>query len=149
MVLFVAHQLEGPAASWWENYLSVQAPEKVVTWAEFCEAFRRTHIPESMMSMKAQEFHELKQGRTSIMEYLDRFNYLTRYAVDEVSTNKKKQLRFRLGLHPEMRKELALLEPRNFEHLVNAALSMENECKEVEKYRKREREGEIFAHGAS
>jgi hypothetical protein len=101
-----------------------------------------------MMAMKAQEFRELKQGRTSIGEYLDRFNYLARYAVDEVSTDKK-QLRFRLGLHPKMRKELALLEPHNFEQLVNAALSMENERKEVEKYRKREREAEIFARGAS
>ena len=38
-VRFVAHQLDGPTTSWWENY-TVTYPIANVTWEQFQQAFR-------------------------------------------------------------------------------------------------------------
>ena len=41
-VHFAAHQLDGPAASWWENFI-VTYPIDTVTWDQFQQAFRTAH----------------------------------------------------------------------------------------------------------
>src|SRR6266540_4725945 len=45
--LFAAHQLRGPAASWWATYLAMQPAGSQVPWTEFHVAFRAYHIPSS------------------------------------------------------------------------------------------------------
>ena len=50
-VRFVAHQLDGPAASWWENYI-VTYPIATVTWDQFQQAFHTAHVSTRAMSMK-------------------------------------------------------------------------------------------------
>ena len=57
-VRFAAHQLDGPAASWWENY-TVTYPIAMVTWDQFQQAFRTAHVSTGAMSMKKREFHNL------------------------------------------------------------------------------------------
>ena len=42
-VRFVAHQLDGPAASWWENFTATY-PIVTVTWDQFQEAFHTAHV---------------------------------------------------------------------------------------------------------
>ena len=42
-VRFAAHQLDGPAASWWENYTATH-PIDTVTWDQFQQAFRTAHV---------------------------------------------------------------------------------------------------------
>src|SRR5438876_2668456 len=42
--LFVAHQLRGPIASWWDTFLAMQPTGRQVPWMEFREAFRAHHI---------------------------------------------------------------------------------------------------------
>ena len=54
-VCFAAHQLDGPAASWWENYTAT-FPIANVTWDQFQQAFRTTHVSTRAMSMKKREF---------------------------------------------------------------------------------------------
>lgn len=39
-VLFASHQLEGPAAEWWDTFCASHADPQRVTWAEFSAAFR-------------------------------------------------------------------------------------------------------------
>jgi hypothetical protein len=41
--------------------------------------------------LKKKEFEELKQGSMSVSEYVTRFTQLSRYAMDNVDTNEKKQ----------------------------------------------------------
>ena len=48
-VSFAAHQLDGSATSWWENFGAMRPAGHVTTWAEFSEAFREHHIPEGLM----------------------------------------------------------------------------------------------------
>ena len=42
-VKFAAHQLEGPAASWWENFTAT-FPVDTITWDQFQQAFQTAHV---------------------------------------------------------------------------------------------------------
>ena len=64
-VRFAAHQLYGPAASWWENYTATYPPA-TVTWAEFRQAFRTAHVSAGAMSLKKKEFCSLRQGGRTV-----------------------------------------------------------------------------------
>ena len=74
--LFAAHQLRGPAASWWVTYLAMQPAGRRVPWTEFCAAFRAYHIPSSILKIKLREFMALKQGNKMVREYVHAFNHL-------------------------------------------------------------------------
>jgi hypothetical protein len=48
--------------------------------------------------LKKKEFLTLKQGNMTVNEYLDKFTHLSRYALDEVNTDAKRQKHFLDGL---------------------------------------------------
>lgn len=52
--LFAAHQLRGSAADWWENYCNAHPDAVNIEWAEFADAFRAAHVPESTIDMKKE-----------------------------------------------------------------------------------------------
>ena len=64
-VMFAAHQLEGPAASWWENFTAT-FPVDTVTWDQFQQAFRTAHVSAGAMAMKKHEFRNLPQGGRTV-----------------------------------------------------------------------------------
>src|ERR1043165_1791123 len=107
-VNYADYHLEGAASSWWENYLNTRPTGPPTAWNEFCTAFREHHIPKGLMDRKREEFYNLTQGRRSVDEYSREFNQLARYATEEVSTDAKKQERFRRGLNSGLRRELNL-----------------------------------------
>src|SRR3954462_2580104 len=84
-VIFVVYFLEGAAFQWWENYVAMQPDGHVVTWQEFCVAFRGYHILDELMESKKEEFCNLSQGEMSIHEYVREFTRLARYAQYETS----------------------------------------------------------------
>ena len=84
-VRYATYLLSGPAASWWENLVAVQAPEKVFTWEEFKRKFREYHVPESVMELKRREFENLEQKERPVMAYVREFSSLSRYAPDRKS----------------------------------------------------------------
>jgi hypothetical protein len=43
------------------------------------------------MKLKKKEFEYIKQGSLSVSEYVTRFTQLSRYALDNMDTNEKKQ----------------------------------------------------------
>ena len=88
-VRFAVHQLDGPAASWWENY-TVTYPIATVTWDQFHQAFRTAHVSAGAMAMKKREFCNLHQGGHTIGQYVDDFSKLARYAPDDVATDAAK-----------------------------------------------------------
>ena len=69
-VRFAAHQLDGPAASWWENFTATY-PINTVTWDQFQQAFRIAHVSAGAMSMKKREFHNLRQVGHTVGQYVD------------------------------------------------------------------------------
>ena len=122
-VTYAAYHLEGPASLWWENFEAMRPVGQITTWAEFSEAFREHHIPEGLMDRKREEFCNFTQGRLTVDAYSREFGNLARYAPKEVSTDAKKQARFRKGLSPELRRDLRLHECTSFQKLVNKAIS--------------------------
>ena len=71
---------------------------QVITWAVFKDGFRAAHIPPGMMTIKKREFRALRQGSGSVKEYLQKFNLLSRYAPEDVSTEAAKVEQFMEGL---------------------------------------------------
>src|SRR4051812_22742500 len=77
------------------------------------------------MERKREEFCNLTQGKMSVHEYRTEFTRLARYAQEEVSTDARKQERFRKGLSPVLRHDLNLHEFVNFQDLVNKSFKAE------------------------
>jgi hypothetical protein len=50
------------------------------------------------MKINKKEFLSLKQGNMSVSEYRDKFIQLSRYALDEVADDERKQEHFMEGL---------------------------------------------------
>jgi hypothetical protein len=113
-VHYAIHLLSGPAASWWENEVTLQLPEKVFTWEEFKEKFHTFNVPDSIVELKRREFEDLKQGNSTMMSYIKEFNRISRYASDEVSTDAGRVKRFLRGLDPYSAMQMKLTKPRNF-----------------------------------
>jgi hypothetical protein len=90
-VLFVLHQLEGPATDWWDAYVEAHEEPESINWQEFKNSFRSHHVPLGVMKVKKKEFEDLKQGSMSVNEYVTRFTQLSRYAPDNMDTDEKKQ----------------------------------------------------------
>ena len=107
-VTYAAYHLKGPASLWWENFDAMRPVGQITTWAEFSEAFREHHIPEGLIDRKREEFCNFTQGRLTVDAYSLEFGNLARYAPEEVSTDAKKQARFRKGLSPELHRDLPL-----------------------------------------
>src|ERR1043165_6768652 len=135
-VIFAVYFLEGAAFQWWENYVAMQPVGHIVTWQEFCVAFRGYHILDELMERKKEEFCNLSQGDMTIHEYVREFNRLARYAQDEITTDARKQARFRKGLSPILRHDLNLIEFATFEDLVNRSFRAEHGNEIFEESRK-------------
>lgn len=78
------------------------------------------------MQMKKNEFIALKQGHTSVNEYLTKFNQLAHYAPSDVADEEEKIDRFVKGMSEDMRVQLILHDFPSFHQLVNKALILEN-----------------------
>jgi hypothetical protein len=75
--------------------------------------FRSHHVPQGIIKVKKKEFQDLKQGSMMVSEYVTRFMQLSRYAPNDVDTDKKKQECFLNGLDDGL---AYALEARDFEN---------------------------------
>jgi hypothetical protein len=89
-MLFVAPQLFGTAAEWWETYRNSHQNVGAITWNEFKARFRTHYIVHCTLKLKKKEFSELQQDGITVNEYLNKFTQMSRYAPDEVNTDEKK-----------------------------------------------------------
>src|ERR1041385_2277846 len=114
----------------------MQPEGHIVSWQEFRDAFRGYHLLDELMERKREDFCNLTQGEMSIYEYVRELNRLTRYAQDEITTDARKQARFRKGLSPILLHDLNLIEFATFEDLVNRSFRAENGNEVFEESRK-------------
>ena len=126
--LFAAHQLRGPAASWWDTFLAMQPARHRVPWTEFRAAFKAHHIPSSVVKIKLREFMTLKQGTKTVREYVQKFNELARYAPNQVDTDEKKRECFLEGMSPKLRSRLGRYF-EDFNQMVDDAIAMEEDLR--------------------
>jgi hypothetical protein len=124
--LFAAQQLCGPANTWWGNFVAVQPANHQITWDEFKLAFREHYIPEGVLHMKQDEFMKLKQGGDTVTQYLNKFNHLSQYAIDQVNTDIKKKNCFMRGLNDWMQRKMATCIDLTYGRAVSTALAVES-----------------------
>jgi hypothetical protein len=140
-VLFASHQLEGPAADWWDAYVEAHEEPESINWQEFKNSFHSHHVPLGVMKLKKKEFEDLKQGSMSVSKYVTHFTQLSRYAPDNVDTNEKKQDWFLNGLNDSLAYALEARDFINFQDMVGKALVLENRRGIMERKRKMQRTG--------
>jgi hypothetical protein len=123
--LFAALQLRGPASTWWGNFVAVQPAGHQITWDEFKLAFSEHYVPEGVLHMKQEEFIRLKQGGDTVMQYLNKFNHLSQYAIDQVNTDLKKKNCFMRGLNDRLQRKMATCLDLTYSRAVSMALVVE------------------------
>jgi hypothetical protein len=67
-VAITAHQLEGPAKAWRDNYTATHPNPAFITWPEFCEAFREQYLLGELLVQKAQKCDEGRGVRAPLHE---------------------------------------------------------------------------------
>jgi hypothetical protein len=136
-VLFVAHQLYGTVAIWWETYCNAHVNVDTITWKEFKARLCAHYVPRGTMKLKKKEFADLKQDGMTVNEYLNSFIQLSWYAPDDISTDEKQQDVFLNGLNDDIQFQLLNTNYADFQHMVDMAIVIENKIKEMEKDDKR------------
>src|SRR4051812_23702979 len=77
------------------------------------------------MDRKGEEFLNLTQGNMTVEAYEREFLNLSRYAEEEITTDARRQQKFRRGLNPDLRLALAVHDFSNFSTMVNKAIIVE------------------------
>jgi hypothetical protein len=106
--------------------VAVQPADHKITWDEFKLAFREHYIPEGVLHMKQEEFMKLKQGGDTVTHYLNKFNHLSQYAIDQVNTDIKKKNCFMRGLNDWMQRKMATCIDLTYGRAVSIALAVES-----------------------
>ncbi|KAK1621189.1 hypothetical protein QYE76_026706 [Lolium multiflorum] len=110
---------------------------KVFTWEEFTRKFRESNVPESIVELKRREFESLEQKDKAILTYVREFSKLSRYAVEEVNTEDKKKKRFLRGLSPQFKVQLRMMRATEFQELVDAAITLEDDFKQLQEEKRK------------
>jgi hypothetical protein len=117
--------LRCPASTWWANFSAIQPAGHLVTWAEFKQAFREHYIPKGVLQMKMEEFIHLKQGGYSVMQYRNKFNHLSQYAIDQMDMDLKKKNYFMRGLNDRLQLKIAACLDFTYSRVICIAFSVE------------------------
>ena len=123
-------QLEGEAQVWCK-WARTSRDLEAMTWAEFQELFMGKYFPETAKHAKAQEFLKLKQGVTTVMDYVARFTELARFADDYVTTDLAKVRKFENGLKLPIRARIIGLRLQDMDSMVGTALTIEREIEDA------------------
>jgi hypothetical protein len=75
--------------------------------------------------MKQEEFMKLKQGGDTATQYLNKFNHLSQYAIDQVNTDLKKRNCFMRGLNDRMQRKMATCIDLSYGRAISTALAVE------------------------
>ncbi|MCI36280.1 hypothetical protein A2U01_0057502, partial [Trifolium medium] len=82
-VTFATRLFRGPACNWWHGAKEYMMTNVVdMNWENFSRMFRGQYVPDSFAFQMGRELGELKQGKSTVAEYTQRFNELVRYSSD-------------------------------------------------------------------
>ena len=129
-IRLAAFQLEGEARVWL-RWVRTSRDLEIMTWAEFQELFMGKYFSETARHAKAQKFLELKQGATTVMDYVARFTELARFTDDYVATDLAKVRRFENGLKLSIRARIVGLRLQDMDSMVGTALTIEREIEDA------------------
>jgi hypothetical protein len=84
------------------------------------------------MIVRKEEFLALKQGPLSVIEYRDKFLQLSRYTLEDVNMDAKRQYRILRGLVDPLHYQLMNHTFPTFQHLIDRAIMTERKRREME-----------------
>ncbi|CAL2240061.1 unnamed protein product [Prunus armeniaca] len=97
-VCLAAFILKGNAYHWWKTVRRGYTNPAAIIWEEFQRAFCDQFYSHTYKTAKRVEFLHLRQGSMSVFEYEHKFNELSRFAPELVTTKEDKCTRFKEGL---------------------------------------------------
>jgi hypothetical protein len=86
-------------------------------------------VPRNTLRLKKKDFSYLNQGSMTVNQFIQ----LSRYAINDVNTDEKKQDMFLKVLNDEIQFQMLNTDYLDFQHLVDKTIIIENKLKEMEK----------------
>ncbi|MQM01836.1 hypothetical protein Taro_034594 [Colocasia esculenta] len=120
---------EERADVWWASLMRTRFEEGAidVAWDEFVRLFRAKFVPEHIQDRMEQEFLSLTQGSKTVLEYEAKFAELSKYAPHIVADERRKAMKFVMGLKPSLRTRLVAFGHRTLDEALSAACRQEGE----------------------
>ncbi|WVZ96414.1 hypothetical protein U9M48_042052 [Paspalum notatum var. saurae] len=109
-----------------------------VSWDEFRAAFRAHYLPPSLIELKQREFRALRQGDTSVLEYVQAFVRLSQYSPEDVNTDPRRATRLLDGFDPTLLTHLGRSYD-SFTELVDVAIDMEQRLRQAHEDQQKKR----------
>ena len=94
----VTSLLQDEAYQWWISMTRTAPPERV-TWRFFLDEFKKNYVGRIYLNNMRREFHNLKQRKLSVTEYLREFTRLSKYAPEMLVTKEEKCRKFEADLN--------------------------------------------------
>ncbi|KAK1590257.1 hypothetical protein QYE76_018765 [Lolium multiflorum] len=120
-----------------ESSTLLDADKKGIYLGGVHEEVQGINVPESIVELKRREFESLEQKDKAILTYVGEFSKLSRYAVEEVNTEDKKKKRFLRGLSPQFKVQLRMMRATEFQELVDAAITLEDDFKQLQEEKRK------------
>ncbi|KAF7141664.1 hypothetical protein RHSIM_Rhsim06G0042800 [Rhododendron simsii] len=135
-VKLAAFMFTDEAYRWW---LTIKESEPNMKWDRFKEVFNSMYFPPSVKEQMIAEFLDLRQGNLTVTEYAAKFTRLSRFATYVVDTEDKKARKFEGGLKDDFKTKVKLLKLPTYAEVLDRALILENDEKELAKRRDHKR----------
>jgi hypothetical protein len=107
----------------------MQVGDHVIGLEEFKSKFCKAHIPSVLIKVIKDKFINLKQGGMSVLDYMEKFTTLSRYAPEDTNTVEKKKDHFMNGLNEEIQSILVAVPYPYLESIVDPAIMVESKRK--------------------
>ena len=123
-VAFATYMLEVDVEFWWNGVKQLlEEFQMEITWNVFRDAFYQKYFPAFVRNAKELEFIQLRQGNSSIFEYIAKFEELCKFSTiyQWNPDGEWKCIKFESGLREDMLATIGLMEIRDFPTLVNNA----------------------------
>lgn len=124
--------LEGEADHWWDSVKRIRNTD-ALNWEEFDQIFQDKYFLDSVRDRMKTDFLALRHGNMTVAEYEKRFDELSRYATEFISTEASRAKRFEQGLRPVIREKLVALKIREYGDLVDRAVIVERDMEDTQR----------------
>ena len=117
----------GLADMWWKTVRAeYRTVADVEAWGNFKKQFGDKYVPAHFKRQKAIEFQQLVQGNMTVLEFLTKFERLSRYALDFINTVEKKIAKLLEGLNVIIERDaMGVVPPATFEEVVKRTYKFE------------------------
>ncbi|KAJ4980749.1 hypothetical protein NE237_031586 [Protea cynaroides] len=127
-------KLVGSARDWWRNYeySLMRSRREPTTWEEMKEQLKEKYLSRSFQRRLHDQLNNLRQGNMSMEDYVYQFDQL---CARSGSRDNDDQIisRFRLGLRPEIREKMGVVDIVSFNDCVDKAFQAEDLLKSTPK----------------